>query len=43
MSDLTDTEWTVLEREAHAVTAELAPATGRPMVHYLCAMLDAIG
>nr|WP_220448381.1 transposase [Nonomuraea diastatica] len=41
-SDLTDAEWTVLEGEARAVMAELVATTGRPMVHDLRAVLDAI-
>jgi transposase len=41
-SDLTDAEWVVLEGEARAVMAELVRATGRPMVHDLRAVLDAI-
>jgi transposase len=40
--DLTDAEWAVLEGEARAAVAELAAATGRPMVHDLRATLDAI-
>ncbi|MER5619853.1 transposase [Streptosporangium sp. NPDC002544] len=42
-SDLTNAEWAVLEGEARAVMAELVVATGRPMVHDLRAVLDAIG
>jgi transposase len=42
-SDLTDAQWSVLRPEAEAVMAELRWATGRPMVHDLRAMLDAIG
>ncbi|MEV0237013.1 IS5 family transposase [Nonomuraea sp. NPDC050786] len=42
-SDLTDAEWAVLEGEARAVMAELIATTGRPMVHDLRAVLDAIG
>ncbi|MEV0152014.1 MULTISPECIES: transposase [unclassified Nonomuraea] len=42
-SDLTDAEWAVLEVEARAMMAELVAATGRPMVHDLRAVLDAIG
>jgi transposase len=41
-SDLTDAEWAVLEGETRAVMAELVAAMGRPMVHDLRAMLDAI-
>jgi transposase len=33
----------VLEPEARAMMAELVAVTGRPMVHDLRAMLDAIG
>ncbi|MFI7449671.1 IS5 family transposase [Nonomuraea sp. NPDC049714] len=40
-SDLADAEWLVLEGEARAVMAELV--AGRPMVHDLRAVLDAIG
>ncbi|MEV0624246.1 IS5 family transposase [Nonomuraea sp. NPDC050404] len=42
-SDLTDAEWWVLEGEARAVMAELVAVAGRPMVHDLRAVLDAIG
>ncbi|MGW4411581.1 IS5 family transposase [Nonomuraea sp. NPDC004702] len=42
-SDLADAEWSVLESEARAMMAELVVVTGRPMVHDLRAMLDAIG
>ena len=42
-SDLTDSEWTVLAGEARAVMTELVRVSGRPMVHDLRAMLDAIG
>ncbi|MDR8407825.1 IS5 family transposase [Nonomuraea sp. 3-1Str] len=42
-SDLTDAEWAVLEVEARAMMAGLVAATGRPMVHDLRAVLDAIG
>lgn len=42
-SDLIDAEWAVLEPEARAVMAELIRAQGRPMVHNLRAMVDAIG
>ena len=41
-SDLTDGQWAVLEPPARAAMAEFARATGRPMVHNLRAMLDAI-
>jgi transposase len=40
---LTDQEWEVLRPQAEAVMTELRRATGRPMVHDLRAMLDAIG
>ncbi|MGP4105113.1 IS5 family transposase [Nonomuraea sp. KM90] len=42
-SDLTDAEWSVLEGEARGVMAELVAVAGRPMVHDLRAVLDAIG
>jgi transposase len=42
-SDLTDAQWRVLEPEARQVMDEIRRATGRPMVHDLRAMLDAIG
>ena len=42
-SDLSDAEWAVLRPEAEQVMAELRRATGRPMVHDLRAMVDAIG
>lgn len=42
-SDLTDQQWAVLEPRARAVMAELARRDGRPMVHELRAMLDAVG
>jgi transposase len=42
-SDLSDAQWEVLRPEAEAVMAELRRATGRPMVHDLRAMLDAMG
>ena len=42
-SDLTDAQWAVLEPEARAVMAGLVRASGRPMVHDLRAMLDAVG
>lgn len=41
-SDLCDDQWAVLEGEARMVMTELVTATGRPMVHDLRAMLDAI-
>jgi transposase len=40
---LTDEQWTVLEPQVRAAMAELTRATGRPMVHDLRAMMDAIG
>lgn len=42
-SDLTDAQWEVLRPEAEQVMADLRRATGRPMVHSLRAMMDAIG
>lgn len=42
-SDLTDEQWAVLEPQVRAAMAELTRATGRPMVHDLRAMMDAIG
>ena len=42
-SDLTDAEWDVLRPRAQEVMAELRRTTGRPMVHDLRAMVDAIG
>jgi transposase len=42
-SDLSDEQWEVLEPQARAVMAELARAAGRPMVHDLRAMCDAVG
>jgi transposase len=42
-SDLTDAQWRVLEPQARQVMDEIRRATGRPMVHDLRAMLDAIG
>jgi len=41
-SDLTDAQWAVLEPEARAAMTGLVRAAGRPMVHDLRAMLDAI-
>lgn len=41
-SDLTDGQWSVLEPRARAVMAELTCCAGRPMVHDLRAVLDAI-
>lgn len=42
-SDLTDAQWKILEPQARQVMDELRRAAGRPMVHDLRAMLDAIG
>jgi transposase len=42
-SDLTDEQWQVLEPRAREVMRELVIAQGRPMVHDLRAMCDAIG
>jgi len=42
-SDLTDAQWSVLEREAGGVMAELVAVAGRPMLHDLRAVLDAVG
>lgn len=42
-SDLTDEQWTLLEPRARAVMTELSRSSGRPMVHDLRAMLDAVG
>jgi transposase len=41
-SDLTDEQWAVLEPRARQVMRELAVAVGRPMVHELRAMCDAV-
>lgn len=41
-SDLSDAQWAVLEPEARAAMAELVRASGRPMVHDLRVMLDAV-
>ena len=41
-SDLTDEQWAVLEPRAHEVMRELTVAVGRPMVHGLRAMCDAV-
>jgi transposase len=41
-SDLTDAQWEVLRGEAEQVMDELRRAAGRPMVHQLRAMVDAI-
>ncbi len=40
---MTDGQWRVLEPQAREVMDEIRRATGRPMVHDLRAMLDAIG
>lgn len=42
-SDLTDQQWTLLEPRARVIMAELVRGSGRPMVHDLRAVLDAIG
>lgn len=42
-SDLTDAQWAVLEPEARAAMASLVRSSGRPMVHDLRAMVDAVG
>lgn len=42
-SDLTDAQWKILEPQARQVIDQLRRAAGRPMVHDLRAMLDAIG
>lgn len=42
-SDLTDAQWQVLEPRARQVMRELTVAGGRPMVHDLRAMCDAVG
>jgi transposase len=42
-SDLTDEQWAVLEPRAREVMAGLTMAVGRPMVHDLRAMCDAVG
>lgn len=41
-SDLTDAQWELLRPEAERVMAELRQAVGRPMVHDLRAVLDAV-
>lgn len=41
-SDLTDEQWAVLEPRARQVMTELTIAVGRPMVHDLRAMCDAV-
>lgn len=42
-SDMTDGQWRILEPRAQAVMDEIRRAAGRPMVHDLRAMLDAVG
>jgi transposase len=42
-SDLSDAQWEVLRPEAEQVMADIRRAQGRPMVHDLRAMVDAIG
>ena len=42
-SDLTDEQWAVLEPRARQVMRELTVAVGRPMVHDLRAMCNAVG
>ena len=41
-SDLTDAQWELLRPEAERVMAELRQVAGRPMVHDLRAVLDAV-
>lgn len=41
-SDLTDAQWALLEPRARAAMVELTRTPGRPMVHDLRAMLDAV-
>ena len=41
-SDLSDEQWEVLEPQARDVMSGLVTATGRPMVHDLRAMVDAV-
>lgn len=41
-SDLSDAQWAVLRPQAEQVMAELRQTTGRPMVHELRAVLDAV-
>jgi transposase len=41
-SDLTDAQWELLRPQAEHVMAELRQAAGRPMIHDLRAMLDAL-
>lgn len=42
-SDLSDQQWAVLEPEARGAMASLVRVSGRPMVHDLRAMVDAVG
>ncbi|GAA4256469.1 IS5 family transposase [Dactylosporangium darangshiense] len=42
-SDLTDAQWKILQPHARQVMDQLRRATGRPMVHDLRAVLDAVG
>src|SRR5215813_7851096 len=42
-SDLSDAQWAVLRPEAEQVMAEIRRASGRPMVHDLRVVVDAIG
>jgi transposase len=42
-SDMTDAQWRILQPQARQVMDEIRRATGRPMVHDLRAMLDAVG
>jgi transposase len=42
-SDMTDAQWRVLAPHARAVMDEIRRAQGRPMVHDLRAMVDAVG
>ena len=42
-SDLTNEQWAVLEPRARQVMRELTVAVGRPMIHDLRAMCDAVG
>ena len=41
--DLSDAQWAVLHPEARAAMADLVRCSGRPMVHDLRAMVDAVG
>ena len=41
--ELSDAQWAVLQPEARAAMADLVRCSGRPMVHDLRAMVDAIG